>query len=521
MTELHGSASEAARGTTALLLQSAVSGSFRVVNIMILTRLLLQAEIGQIAVLSIIYGFMQFLGTLGLNHAAPLIVTENERTGQKGKVLSFLRKSVALILVSSGSLIVALFLVSPWILASGVLSSDLILFVMIVAPFSAMEAFLDSFLLARYKIRRLAIGRIAFDTTRAGGTILLVIIGLGVQGVVMGWLLGEFVAVLLFGFAAFKGIKAKSDSIPINPVLAFALPSLLFQTVDVTMQNTDRIILLYQTDLVTLAVFDVLLGMLFLMSFLSLSISTSLYPVLTSIRVDLEGQDNNKEELGRIVAILLRYVLIILLPISLIVVLNSQLIIEAAFGIPYSTFSNAPISLSILVIAYFFWGLTYTLHTVLRALGESRFFIYAGVAIVLFEIIACWYLTELFGLLGASLVRAFYVAMLFVTSIHRIRQHGLVNIVPQRLSIMRILSASLIVSLLIWLVQPHGLILMGSWALIALIIYLVVLFLIKEPSPTDFMLMYSIVPSKFHRLISRIEKFYSKSPSQETFQSSK
>jgi hypothetical protein len=29
---------------------------------------------GQIAVFAIVFGFMQFLGALGLNHAAPLIV---------------------------------------------------------------------------------------------------------------------------------------------------------------------------------------------------------------------------------------------------------------------------------------------------------------------------------------------------------------------------------------------------------------------------------------------------------------
>ena len=61
--------SKVAKGTSLLLGQSLVSGFFRILNIMILTRLLFQSEIGQIALMSIIFGFTQFLGALGLNHA--------------------------------------------------------------------------------------------------------------------------------------------------------------------------------------------------------------------------------------------------------------------------------------------------------------------------------------------------------------------------------------------------------------------------------------------------------------------
>ena len=66
---------------------------------MVLTRLLIPAEMGQIAVLGIIFGYMQFLGALGLNHASPLVIPESESAEQQGRIKGFVRKSVGYILV--------------------------------------------------------------------------------------------------------------------------------------------------------------------------------------------------------------------------------------------------------------------------------------------------------------------------------------------------------------------------------------------------------------------------------------
>ncbi|MCF2137059.1 MAG: hypothetical protein K9W43_07405 [Candidatus Thorarchaeota archaeon] len=58
------------------------------------------------------------------------------------------------------------------------------------------------------------------------------VLGFGVIGVVVGWLLGELAVVTVFGLAATRPLKVKSSPIDMRPVLAFAPPSLLFQTVD-------------------------------------------------------------------------------------------------------------------------------------------------------------------------------------------------------------------------------------------------------------------------------------------------
>ncbi len=497
---------DSARGTTALLGQSVLSGLFRVVNIMILTRLLLQAEMGQVAVLSIIYGFLQFLGTAGLNHAAPLVVSEDVRKGHLGRVRGFLKHSLGIVIVTSLALVVVVGLMSPWLVSSGVLSGDILLFALIVAPFSSLEAFLDSFLLARYKVRFLAGGRIVFDFARVAATVGLVLVDFSVFGVVVGWLVGELVACIAFILPAFRDLPADSESIAMRPVLAFALPNLVFQAVDVTMQNTDRIILLHQTDLTSLGVYDVILGMLFLMSFVSLSISTSLYPVLTRFRVDSQREGRASTAMGGATAALLRYVFILLFPVAVIASLNSYGILREVYGVSYATFPDAPVTLSLLVFAYCLWGLTYSLHTVLRSVGESRFFIMVGSSIIVFEIIGCWYLTAWFGVFGAALIRSVYVLALFAASLIRLRQLDIRNVTPKGHTVLRVVFASSAAGLLLRFVGFDGLIEMAIWGIISLAVYILLLLVLREPNSLDFRVARSVAPSRLHPAIDWLER---------------
>ena len=184
------SPSNTARGTSVLMFQSIISGALRILNIAILARLVLQDEMGQIAVLGIIYGFMQFLGALGLNHAAPLVVPEKEETGNLDMVKGFLYRSIALIVFSSIAMVILVLMLAPFITGFSGIATELVQLVVFVAPFSALEVFLDSFLLARYTVRKLAVGRSIFDLVRVSSTIILVIAGLSVGGVMIGWLLG-------------------------------------------------------------------------------------------------------------------------------------------------------------------------------------------------------------------------------------------------------------------------------------------------------------------------------------------
>ncbi|NHI82936.1 MAG: hypothetical protein EAX81_01345 [Candidatus Thorarchaeota archaeon] len=502
----------AARGTSVFMFQAAITGILRVLNLVILTRLLLQSEMGQIGFLGIIYGFMQFLGAAGLNHAAPLVVPEEEGKGTSGAVRNFLKRSAAIILISSSILVLLVFLLTPFLFGISGVPESLIHLVLIIGPFSAMETFLDSFLLARYYVRSLTLGRIVFDTTRIVGTIGLVLAGFGVAGVMLGWLGGELVAVLVFVTAASRNLEYSSTAIKMGPVLAFALPNLAFQTIDVAIQSTDRLILLNLMGLTALGVFDVFLRILYMFSLVSLTIASSIYPVLTRIRLKLEEKDDSGSAMGGVVVALVRYIIILLLPVAVIIALNSFTVLEVLFGLPYADFPDAVLSFSLLVLVYTLWGVVYAIHTALRSMGEARFFIIVGVFIIAFEIVGCWYLTSLFGLLGSVLVRCTYITLLFIASWARLKQRGLRGLGRTVISLGKVGTASALAGLIVFIASPSGIIELGLWLLVSIFAYSIFLFLFREMKDIDFQLARAVLPSSLHGLVSRVERIYFKSP---------
>ena len=500
----------AARGTSVFLSQSMISGILRILNITILTRLLFQDQMGQIAFLGIIYGLMQILGSVGLNHASPLIIPEEEKRGGSNRLKSYLKRSLMIIVFASSAMAVLLLFLSPILFSSINVSQSLIQLVILIGPFSALEVFLDSFLLGRYSIKKLAVGRLFFDITRISLTILLVIFGFGVEGVMIGWLASEIFAVFAFGASSMQGLKSSSQVVKMAPVLAFALPSFLFQLIDVTIQNTDRIILLQLSNLATLGVFDVFLRVLFMLSLVSLTISTSIYPLVTRFRVRMDEKENGVDHMGVVTATLLRYIFLIVGPVAIVAALNSHSIITVLFGSAYADFPNASLSFSILVLSYALWAMVYGIHTILRSMGEARFFVVAGVGIISFEIVACWYFTEYYGLLGTSAVRSLYIVLLFVTALGRLRQRGVEGFGVVTKSILRIGIISVICGLVVLFALPYDFLSLAIWILVSTMIYLTLTFVTREIIDLDFVIAKAILPSKIHRIIDRIRGSYLK-----------
>jgi O-antigen/teichoic acid export membrane protein len=331
---------------------------------------------------------------------------------------------------------------------------------------------------------------------------------MAVWGVLVGWFLAEIVAVLLFGVAAFSETPRRTASIEMMSIMAFALPSLAFQFVDVTIQNTDRIILLHLRGLATLGAYDVMLNILFMMSFVSLGVAASLYPVLTRARLRIEERHGGDAPMENIVALLTRYILIMLIPISLIVSLNSRTFLSHLFGMPYADFPDASLVFSILVISYALWGITHAMHTVLRSLGEARFFVFIGITIIAIEIVGCWFLTIQLGLLGTCLIRSIYIFILAFSAYGRLRQHGLNCFTGLGSSFAKIVSASIPPALLVSLLPSMGLIAFTLWLALSLGLYVLLLFLFREVTQLDFHLAKSVLPMYLRGFLEKLQGVY-------------
>ncbi len=496
----------AARGTTAFFAQAVLSGIIRVVVIMTLTRILLQTEMGQVAILGILYGLMQFLGAMGLNHAAPLFIARAEHNGDTGQIRGLLQQSLRSIIGVSSLLTMLLLFLSPLFLTSNMLSVEMFSLLLLTAPLSSIEVYLDSFLMGRYRVRQLVIGRLFFDLSRMSSVVLFVHIGLGVTGVILGWFLSELMVVLYYLWQSHSGLDMPPTRVDMRPVILFALPSLIFQTIDVTIQNTDRVILLYLAGLSSLGVYDVMLSLLFMMSFVSLSVSVSLYPVLVRVGQGEMTSTAALDSKSIATTMLLRYLTFLFLPVSVIVAMNSDSVLSILIGSGYAQFPGAASSFAMLIVAYVGWGLTYALHTVLRSIGETRFFWSVGLVVIVIETVGCWHLTLLYGLLGAAIVRCLYILILATTALFRLRQLGIH--VKRSLfgTVARITTFSGLAGYLVSLTAPSSLLSLLIVVALAMLLIVPLLILTGEAQPLDFKIARSVLPARIHSLIDRLER---------------
>ncbi|MGV9169626.1 MAG: lipopolysaccharide biosynthesis protein, partial [Promethearchaeia archaeon] len=345
--------------------------------------------------------------------------------------------------------------------------------------------------------------------------------GWDVIGVMIGWLLAEIVAVLVFGYASMAGLDVKSKDVGMASVLSFGLPSLAFQTIDVTIQNTDRIILLQLTNLSALAVYDVFLRILYMFSLVSLTVASATYPILTRIRVDLENAEDEEipgRSMGEVVTTLVRYILILLLPAGTILALSSHAFLEILFGAQYANYPHASLSFSILVLSYVIWGVVYGLHAVLRSMEEKTFFVVTGVLVIGLEIVGSWFLISWFGLLGCALIRCSYIVILLLTSTGRLWQKGVRGFASISSSLLRISVSSLIAGLVTFFLAPPGIFGLVIVAALSLVVYLILLIVSREPRELDFRIARSLLPSALHWPIDKVENilFEHKEPTDES-----
>jgi O-antigen/teichoic acid export membrane protein len=214
--------------------------------------------------------------------------------------------------------------------------------------------------------------------------------------------------------------------------------------------------------------------------------------------------------MGTITSFLLRYVLILLIPVSVIVSLNAREILVLLFGSSYADYPNAAISFSLLVISYAFWGMVYAAHTVLRAMGEARFFLAVGLSVILFEIMLCMFLTSFLGLLGAALTRSAYILVLLITALARLHQKGARGLGVLGKSFIRIGLSAAIPGLLVRLIPVSGFLWFIYWLIVALLTYVLLLFLSREVNELDFRLAHSLLPTRTHGFLDRLKRFYLK-----------
>ena len=179
--------------------------------------------------------------------------------------------------------------------------------------------------------------------------------------------------------------------------------------------------------------------------------------------------------------------LMAIVPICIIMSIYANGIITFFYPTEYGL---AGTSLSILVFGTVFISIFVILGTVINGAGKPKSSMLIGVMLVFIYIILNYFLIKEYGLIGGAWAT-------FIVGIIGVIVSGIIvykdfKVLIEYMSLFRILAAGLVIAVIGFFVEASGLLLI-SWTVVLFMIYVGILYLLKEFKKEDFKLLKEIL----------------------------
>lgn len=312
-----------------------------------------------------------------------------------------------------------------------------------------------------------------YSASRVPAVFALVIIGFAITGVIIGYLIAAVVALI---FAKHWCVYEKDgESFSKGKLIKFAFPIILFAFAYTAIMNID---LLFVKALVMGEAKTGFYTSAWTIARLPFFVSVALFStLLPSISKSTSINDNGKTK--DYITNSLRYLLMILIPITLLISATSDNLLSLAYTPEYSQAGSA---LSILIFGITFLSVFVSLATIITASGKPK--VSMGIALSLVPIAAVLNLMLVpeYQLEGAALATTITTVVgMIISGIYVAKRFGaLMN----PMSFCKICIASLIVCFIGIMFDVSGIILIG-WYAVLILIYLGLLWVIGEIKNED------------------------------------
>jgi len=300
-----------------------------------------------------------------------------------------------------------------------------------------------------------------------------VYLGYEIYGVLGGYLSASLLGV--FYGLMFSKTKKTDREIKCRQLIIFSFPIIIFSFLFHLITILDLLFIKaskipesyvgYYTSARVLSTFFIVIAIAF---------SSTLFP-----SVSKSFFSKNKEKTNLYIKSSLRYIFIIFVPTAVIISSNSKEILSLFFTSQYSV---ANTSLSILIWGWLFLQLFFVLSSIINSSGKSKIpaFI-TGIALVV-AFFSNYFLVNQYGIEGgaiATLITGVFCVFVGIFYVNRI-----FKVLIEISSLLRIISASLIILLISFSIKIEGILLI-FWCIILFLIYLAILFFIKEINRED------------------------------------
>jgi O-antigen/teichoic acid export membrane protein len=495
-------ASRTARGSADLMVQSTLNSVLGLVFFMVLVRFISKEEMGVYATLHSTFQIFQVIGVFGLMFAGSYFVSKVEA---EGGLWGTPQVAESILLVGLGTSLVAS---STYIVFSQAFTSylakspqhlSLFQFTSVGVFLVAFSLILDGLMQGLRRFRSLALIRVMGYVIRVTITVLLLILGFGLIGVLIGWVLLGVTKIAASAFNLRRELSLHPNIYPLKPVIVFTAPLFGFQLITYVSNHIDIISTMVFFSPSMVGVYNVSITAFgVLQMILIMPMIITLLPAMTKAYTKY-GEAGVED----VVFKASKYVALFFLPTAIGLSSLSGLVVRLMAGRIYA---EASLPLAVISAASVAYGLAIPLIVALQALGKPANLLKVTLLAFLIEGTACFIFTPLLGIIGAAFGRCFLFAGILFLGYLEVKRFVKVRL--DWPTILRAFLAAGVMGLLVFYLAYFypSIIMMPIYVITGIIVYGVTLRSLGALKKHDLQVLEGILPRSFRFLARALWK---------------
>jgi O-antigen/teichoic acid export membrane protein len=401
-----------ARGTAYITGQQVVVYLTYFVFYVVTTRVLSRAEIGAVSLLAAIMAAFNTITQLALPQAATRYISRHLASGERslaGSVASTtLRLTILLAVPLAFVGILLTRFINTTLFVSGVDYTVALVVTFICGVVIDVYLLYGAYFLGAGLYAEYAYQTILYIPLSRGLGIALALLGWGVLGIIVGWLIGGIAAIALSVFY-WHGRLPEPRNYPLTHLLGFTLPLFVATLITLGQQWGDVAILQLRIEnLATTGGYYVIISSVGFLSAFWFPVANALYPSLSAAH-----SRGDKESAANSLALSFRLTNLAVLPLGAAVAAVASTALIIAYGEAYGVDA---IAFAILTIATIFQAQSAILTTTLQAFGKTRVLLLVTVTATIIDLAWVWLfapvLTTTAGAIGRTLL---YVSTVYLS----------------------------------------------------------------------------------------------------------
>jgi len=492
-----------ARGASYLFMQGVIGNIAGLIFLIYAARVLSVSEIGVISALAIILNLFMAFGTFAIPSAATKYISENVGTGRvdmaKGIHKKILRSGLLASFLSMGVCFGASSFISTF--ALGDTGYQLLIVILGLDVFALfVSAFLNGTLWGLQRFKEMAFAGVVAPCFRVAIAIFLLTLGSGLVGVVVGWVLGDFLGLGLLFFFTLTSFKfAKEDNTyPFRILVKYSLPLYVSGIVSYFSATIDKFVLLFSSGLANLGIYNVALSATIVVGLVASSISNALFPQFSQLYGGHGKKALEEASLGAS-----RYVFLIYVPMAVGLATISLPTITLFFRQEYAP-GWLPLTMISLTMAL--TSASVLMGSIFMSLGVTKIFLESNLLAIAAGTVLSLVLVEPFGIVGVTLAKVSVTVVPFLYFLFKLRD--LFGLHFDWDAFRRSLIASTVMAGAVALLEfirmsPY---LLPLYILVGVTIYALMLRLTKAVNSQDIALMKQILPKSLGKTMDVLAK---------------